>query len=73
MPGEKRGDYSPLVDRQETIGAVLRTRDRVRPLFISVGHAIDLERAIELTLACGRGYRLPEPTRLADRLVANAK
>lgn len=73
MPGEKRGDHSPLVDRQETIGAVLRTRDRVRPLFISVGHAIDLERAIELTLACGRGYRLPEPTRLADRLVANAK
>ncbi|ADH86287.1 deoxyribonuclease V [Desulfurivibrio alkaliphilus] len=73
MPGEKRGDYSLLVDRQDTIGAVLRTRDHVRPLFISIGHAIDLDHAIELTLACGCGYRLPEPTRLADRLVASER
>ena len=45
----------------------------MKPVFVSVGHRIDLDGALGLTLACGGGYRLPEPTRLADRTVARAK
>lgn len=67
-PGPERGDWTPLVDGDETIGAVLRTRARVNPLFVSIGHRVSLQTAIRLVLACGRGYRLPEPCRLADRL-----
>lgn len=64
-PGEKRGDRASLVDAGEEIGRVLRTRDRVRPLFVSPGHRVGMDRAVEIVLDCGRGYRLPEPTRLA--------
>lgn len=67
-PGPTMGDRSPLMDRGEVIGTVLRTKPRTNPLFISVGHKVDLETAVGLVLACLRGYRLPEPTRLADRL-----
>lgn len=67
-PGPNMGDRSPLVDHGEVIGTVLRTKPRTNPLFISVGHKIDLETAVEVVLRCLRGYRLPEPTRLADRL-----
>lgn len=62
-----RGSHTPLRDGDETIGAVLRTRDGVRPLFISIGHRARIEDAIGLVLACGAGYRLPEPVRQADR------
>lgn len=62
------GSWSPLVDRHETIGAVVRTRVRVKPMFISPGHKISLESSIKYVLTCGRGYRLPEPTRQADKL-----
>ncbi|MBD3318064.1 MAG: deoxyribonuclease V [Chitinivibrionales bacterium] len=72
-PGPLRCDRTELIHRGETIGVVLRTRDRVRPLFISIGHKLDLRTAVELVLNCGAGYRLPEPTRLADKLVAEAK
>ncbi|MCP5517548.1 MAG: endonuclease V [Verrucomicrobiales bacterium] len=72
-PGLRRGDRSFLYDQGETIGTVLRTREGTRPLFISVGHRADLEGAVALVLACGAGFRLPEPTRLADRLVARAR
>lgn len=72
-PGLRRGSRSRLKDGDEVIGAVLRTRDKVKPLFISVGHGIDLQTAERLVLACSLGYRLPEPVRLADRLVAAAK
>ena len=68
-PGQRRGDWSPLVDRGERIGAVLRTRDGVRPLYVSVGHRTTLSDAVRLTLACGAGFRLPEPTRQADQEV----
>ncbi|MCU0498785.1 MAG: deoxyribonuclease V [Anaerolineae bacterium] len=61
----ERGGYSELRDRDEVIGAVLRTRDRVKPVFISPGHLIDLPSAIAITLACTRKYRLPEPIRQA--------
>ncbi len=67
-PGPNRGDRSPLTDGDEEIGAVLRTRRRVRPLFISIGHRVTLATAITFVLDCGRGYRLPEPCRIADRL-----
>jgi deoxyribonuclease V len=64
-PAAQRGSASELRDGAELIGAVVRTRTRVRPLFVSVGHRFDLDTAIAWTLASGRGYRLPEPTRLA--------
>ena len=67
-PGIKRGAWSPLVDRGETIGAALRTRDAVRPLFVSVGHRVSLKTAIKFVLHCAGRYRLPEPLRAADRL-----
>jgi deoxyribonuclease V len=66
--GENRGASQPLLDKGEEIGRVLRTRSRVRPLFISPGHLIDIAATVELTLACDGGYRLPEPTRQAHRL-----
>lgn len=72
-PGPRRGDHVPLIDDGECIGAVLRTRDHIRPLYISIGHRIDLESAVRLVLACCTRYRLPEPTRLADRAVARMK
>jgi deoxyribonuclease V len=64
-PGPDRGDFAPLELDGRVIGRVLRTRDNVKPLFVSVGHLIDLEGACDLVLGCGRGLRLPEPTRLA--------
>jgi deoxyribonuclease V len=63
--GETRGSFSYLTDRGEVIGAVVRTKDKVKPLFISIGNKIDLDGAIKWTLDTCRGYRLPEPTRLA--------
>ncbi|HPA14262.1 MAG TPA: deoxyribonuclease V [Desulfobacterales bacterium] len=64
----KQGSYSFLADQGETIGAVLRTRADVKPLYVSIGHRIDLSVGIRFVLTCCRGYRLPETTRLADRL-----
>jgi deoxyribonuclease V len=69
-PGPRRGAGSPLVDRGETIGHVLRTRAGVKPLFVSIGHRIDLPRAVELVLACTPRFRLPEPIRAADAFAA---
>ncbi len=64
-PGSERGDWTPLMYLDRRVGAALRTRTGVKPVFVSVGHRIDLESAIEVILALGRGYRLPEPQRLA--------
>jgi len=72
-PGPRRGARRALRDRSERIGTALRTRDATRPVFVSVGHRLDLPAAERLVLACGGGHRLPEPTRLADRAVAAAK
>jgi deoxyribonuclease V len=69
-PGPARGDWTPLRDKGETIGAVLRTRPGVKPLYISSGHRVSLETAIRLTLACLTRYRLPETTRAAHRLAS---
>ncbi len=64
-PGTPPGSYCEIVDRDETIGVVLRTKPRVKPLYVSIGHKVDLEAAIYWVLGCCRGYRLPEPTRRA--------
>jgi deoxyribonuclease V len=66
--GEAVGDWSPLLYHRETIGAALRTRVKVKPMFISPGHKISLESSLKYVLACGKGYRLPETTRQADKL-----
>ena len=66
--GEEAGAWVPLIYKKETIGAVVRTRTRVNPLFISPGHLISIETSVRYVLACGKGYRLPEPTRQADKL-----
>lgn len=67
-PGPAVGDHTPLLDRGETIGAVLRSRAGTTPLYVSLGHKIDLDTALAVVIRCLRGYRMPEPTRLADRL-----
>jgi deoxyribonuclease V len=64
--GPERGDRSALVDAGETVGAVLRTQSRVKPVFVSVGHLMDLDSACDLTLRLAPRYRLPETTRAAD-------
>ena len=67
-PGPARGSIEPLLDGKtgEEIGQVIRSKDKVLPLFVSPGHRCDQATATRLTLACLRGYKLPEPTRLAD-------
>jgi deoxyribonuclease V len=66
--GLEAGSWVPLLHKQEIIGAVVRTRTRVSPMIISTGHRISLETSIHYVLACAKGYRLPEPTRQADKL-----
>jgi len=66
----RRGAWQPMFDRGEIIGAVLRTRDDVAPVFVSVGHRVSLDTAIGLVLACTPRYRLPETTRAAHRLAS---
>jgi deoxyribonuclease V len=68
-PGEERGSWSPMIDKGETVGAALRTKTRVQPIYVSPGHLIDLAGAVELTLQSDGGYRQPEPTRRAHLLV----
>ena len=72
-PGNKKGSFSPLVDSDEKIGVVLRTRTDVNPVFVSVGHKCTLDDAINVVLQCTTKYRLPEPSRLAHQLVGQAK
>jgi deoxyribonuclease V len=67
-PAHRRGSWSPLTDAAETIGAVLRTRDNVSPVFVSVGHLVDLPSAIALVLASTVIFRIPEPLRGAHSL-----
>ena len=72
-PPPKKGSYSQLSDHGEIIGAVVRTRANVKPVFISVGNRCTLKDAIGITLHCAIKYRLPEPTRLADKTVSKLK
>jgi deoxyribonuclease V len=67
---ERKGAWVPLVDGGETIGAVLRTRAGVTPLYVSIGHRVSLEAAIRWVMACTTRYRLPETTRWAHHLAS---
>jgi deoxyribonuclease V len=71
-PAAGRGSRAPLVDGDEVVGTVLRTQAGVRPVFVSVGHAIDLPAAERVVLASAYRFRLPEPARLADHAVGAA-
>jgi deoxyribonuclease V len=68
---ETRGSWQPLLHRGETIGAVLRTRTGVKPVYVSSGHRISLPTAIDYVMRCTPKYRLPETTRWADKLASN--
>jgi deoxyribonuclease V len=68
QPGAERGAWAPLMDGGETVGRALRTREGVKPVFVSVGHGIGLEHTCAHTLRLAPRYRLPETTRRADRL-----
>jgi len=68
-PARERGAWTPLLDKGEVVGAVVRTKTNVQPIFVSPGHLIDLAGAIDLTLQSDGGYRQPEPTRRAHHLV----
>ena len=72
-PAPTKGSYSELIHKREMIGAVLRTRDNVNPLYISPGHRISIPTALHWVLKLTTRYRLPEPTRLADQLVGQIK
>ncbi len=69
-PARERGARVPLVDGGEVVGAVLRTRTAVRPVYVSPGHRVSLDTAVDLVLAAAPRYRLPEPIRAADRLAS---
>jgi deoxyribonuclease V len=68
--GLKRGDRTPLMHRGRMIGTALRSKDGIQPLIVSPGHRVSHATAVERVLAYGGGYKLPEPTRLADRLAS---
>jgi deoxyribonuclease V len=72
-PGCKKGDWSPLNYKGIVVGAVLRTKDCVRPLFVSPGHRTDLKGSIEIVLGCMGKYRIPEPLRRADLMSKRIK
>jgi deoxyribonuclease V len=71
--GEARGSLAPLLHKNEQIGVALRTKDKVQPLYVSIGHRISLETAVRYVLACAPKYRLPETTRLADKMASYRK
>ena len=72
-PGPRSGDWAALVDGTDQLGVVLRTRDRVRPVYVSPGHLADFRSSAQAVLACCRGFRLPEPTRQAHAAVGRCK
>lgn len=69
---ESAGSQAEVIDRGQVVAVALRTKQRSKPIYVSVGHKIDLPTAVNLVSQCTRGYRLPEPTRLADRAAAGA-
>lgn len=72
-PSDQKGSHNQLKGKDEVIGAVVRTRTDVKPIFVSVGNKCTLNDAIKITLACTTKYRLPEPTRLAHQLVSKLR
>lgn len=71
--GETRGSRADLVHKNEIIGVALRTKDKVQPIYVSVGHRISLNTAADFVLQCAPKYRLPETTRLADQMASYRK
>lgn len=71
--GEARGSTQPLVHKGEQIGIALRTKDKVQPVYVSLGHRISIETSIDYVLRSTTKYRLPETTRIADRLASYRK
>jgi len=72
-PYAKKGSWKYLYYKDKKVGVVLRTRDNVKPLFVSPGHLIDIKSAIEIVMRCVSGYRIPEPLRRADRISKEIK
>lgn len=72
-PGPNRGDSSPLIDGGEIIGCVLRTQNKIKPIFVSIGHLISLKTACDWIIKLTPKFRLPETTRQADQLVKRLK
>lgn len=70
---EERGSIAPLIHRNEEVGIALRTKNKVQPVYVSVGHKINLETATNIVLQCAPKYRLPETTRLADKMASYRK
>ena len=68
-PGDQKGDITDLIYKERVVGKVLRTRNNIKPVFVSIGHRVSLNGATKFILDCTGKYRLPEPTRLAHRLV----
>ncbi len=69
-PAPAKGSITPLIYKDELIANVIRTKDKVKPVFVSPGHLMDLESATEIAMACSIKHKLPEPTRLADHYAA---
>jgi deoxyribonuclease V len=69
-PDSAKGSVAPLLYKEEVIANVLRTKDNVKPVFVSPGHLMDLKSATDIAMACATKYKLPEPTRLADHYAA---
>ncbi|HID22476.1 MAG TPA: deoxyribonuclease V [Planctomycetaceae bacterium] len=72
-PGSAQGGWSPLWHGGRQVGAVVRTRERVKPVFVSPGHRMTVRRAVRLVLETTRGYRLPEPVRQAHLFVGRLR
>lgn len=72
-PKEQVGAWTPLIYRKQVVGAAVRTRLKVTPVYVSIGNRVSLERAVEIVLKCCKGYRLPETTRLAHRVAGGEK
>jgi len=72
-PPDIAGAWAPLNDGDQTIGAMVRSRRGCKPLYVSIGHRIDLATAIDWVQRCTRGHRLPETTRLAHRAAGGAR
>lgn len=68
-PGPTKGSFSEIIGQGEKIGYVLRSRDKVKPVWVSAGHQLSMEQSLEIALHCSRGLRIPEPTRQAHLLV----
>lgn len=72
-PDTAPGSWAPLIDREETIAAVLRTREGTKPVYVSQGHRVSLESAVRFARAVTDGFRIPRPTRDADHFVEQVK